>query len=300
MENFGGQALIEGVMMKSATCWTVAVRTPSGNIELKKENTKEMPPFLKLPIIRGVVALVEALKIGIKAIEFSGSVAFEEEDKKDESPWAFAASIVVALLLAIALFKFLPLYLTTLSASILPMVNENYLVFNLIDGLLRVAFFLLYIFCIGLWGEMRKIYQYHGAEHKAIFTYEAGEPLTVENARKYAPFHPRCGTSFLLIVMVISILVFFLIPQHWSFTEKLFSRLLLVPLIAGVSYEILKMSAKNKDNPFVRIAVMPGLFLQRLTVREPNDAQIEVALKALSEVIAMNKDNKEATLKNVR
>lgn len=300
MENIGGQAVIEGVMMKSATGWTVAVRSPDGNIEIKKENTKAMPSLLKLPVIRGVVALVEALKIGIKAIEFSGSVAFEEEDKKKESPWAFAASIVVAILLAIALFKFLPLYLTTLSATMMPMVNESYLLFNLIDGLLRVAFFLLYIFCIGLWGEMRKIYQYHGAEHKAIFTYEAGEALNVENARKYAPYHPRCGTSFLLIVMVISMIIFFLIPQHWSFSEKLFSRLLLVPVIAGVSYEILKLSAKNKDNPFVKFAVLPGLLLQRLTVREPNDAQIEVALKALTEVIAMNQNNKVETLGNVR
>ncbi|HIJ60198.1 MAG TPA: DUF1385 domain-containing protein [Nitrospirae bacterium] len=300
MENIGGQAVIEGVMMKSATGWTVAVRAPDGNIEIKKENTKAIPNFLKFPIIRGVVALFEALKIGIKAIEFSGSVAFVEEDKKGESPFAFAISIAIAILLAIAIFKFLPLYLTTLTASIMPMINKNYLVFNLIDGLLRVSFFLLYIFAIGLWGEMKKIYQYHGAEHKAIFAYEAGEALTIENARKYAPYHPRCGTSFLLIVMVISILIFFLIPQHWSFTEKLFSRLLLVPLIAGVSYEILKLSAKNKENPLVRFVVLPGLCLQRLTVREPNDSQIEVALKALTEVIAMNKDDKEKTLNNVR
>jgi uncharacterized protein YqhQ len=294
MENIGGQAVIEGVMMKSPTGWTVAVRSPEGVIEVKKETTKSLPKFLRLPIIRGVVALFQALRIGIKAIEFSGTVAFEEEKDKPDNPWVFAGSIAVALILAIALFKFLPLYIATLVGSIFTVVSESPMLFNLIDGILRAVFFLVYVFAIGLWGEMRRVYQYHGAEHKAIFTYEAGEALTIENARKYKPYHPRCGTSFLLIVMFVSIFVFFLIPQDWSFTEKLVSRLMLVPLIAGISYEVLKLSAKKKDNSLVRLVVLPGLFLQRLTVREPEDPQIEVALKALTEVLCMSKDNTEA------
>lgn len=298
MENIGGQAVIEGVMMKSPTGWTVAVRSPEGGIEIKKENTKVLPKFLRLPVIRGVVALFQALRIGIKAIEFSGSVAFEEEKDKPNNPWVFGLSLITALILALALFKFMPLYLATLAAAYIPAVNESSMTFNLVDGLIRALFFLIYVFAIGLWGEMRRVYQYHGAEHKAIFTYEAGEALTVENAKKHKPYHPRCGTSFLLIVMFISIMVFFIIPKDWTFTEKLLSRILLVPLIAGLSYEVLKLSAKNKDNALVKLAVIPGLILQRLTVREPEDAQIEVALKALKEVLVMNQDNE--VLPNVR
>lgn len=299
MENIGGQAVIEGVMMKSKSCWTVAVRTPEGNIEIKKEYTKNLPKLLTLPIIRGIVALFQALYIGIKAIEFSGSVALEEKDKTSTSPFMFAISIVLAIIIAIALFKFLPLYVTTLSSSIIPAVNESSMLFNLIDGICRVGIFILYIVMIGFWSEMKRIYQYHGAEHKVIFAYEAGEPLTVENAKKYMPYHPRCGTSFLMIVMVVSILIFFLIPQQWSFMEKLLSRIVLIPLIAGISYEALKLSAKMKDHFLVNIAILPGLLLQRLTVREPDDSQIEVALKALNEVLVAKKENEEALI-NVR
>lgn len=298
MENIGGQAVIEGVMMKSPYGWTVAVRSKDGSIQLKKEITKNLPKILKLPIIRGVVALVVALRIGIRAIEFSGNVAFEEEKDNSNETWLFALSLVSAVLLALALFKFLPLYITTALSTLMPMVQESPLLFNLIDGLLRTAFFLIYVFAIGLWGEMRKIYQYHGAEHKVIFAYEAGDKLTVENAKKYRPYHPRCGTSFLLIVMLISMMVFFLIPQDWSFTEKLLSRIILIPLIAGVSYEVLKLSARYHDRGPWSILTLPGLWLQRLTVREPDDRQIEVALKALTEVLTIN--NHQEAIGNVR
>lgn len=294
MENIGGQAVIEGVMMKSLYGWTVAVRSKDGSIHLKKEITKNLPKILKLPIIRGVVALVVALRIGIRAIEFSGNVAFEEEKDDSNETWLFALSLVAAVLLALALFKFLPLYITTVLSTLMPIVQESPLLFNLIDGVLRTAFFLIYLFAIGLWGEMRKIYQYHGAEHKVIFAYEAGEKLTVENAKKYRPYHPRCGTSFLLIVMLISMMVFFLIPQDWSFTGKLLSRIILIPLIAGLSYEVLKLSARYHNKGLWGIMTLPGLWLQRLTVREPDDRQIEVALKALTEVLTIN-NHQEAT-----
>jgi len=250
-----------------------------------------MPAFLKLPLIRGVVALFHALMIGVKAIEFSGSVAYQEQEgDKPISPWGMGLSIGFAIILAIVLFKFLPLFLTTLIGNMVKEVSSNSLLFNFTDGILRVGIFLFYIFIIGLWKEMKRIYQYHGAEHKVIYAYEAGEELTVENAKKYKPYHPRCGTSFLLIVMVISIMVFLLIPKEWSFVDKLMSRIVLIPVIAGLSYEVLRFSARVKNNPMIGFIVLPGLLLQRMTVREPDESQIEVALAAMNEVLKIDRD----------
>ncbi|WP_333654650.1 DUF1385 domain-containing protein [Dissulfurispira sp.] len=291
MKNIGGQAVIEGVMMKSPAGWSVAVRDAKGEINLKMVRTKKMPALFKLPLIRGVVGLFHALMIGVKAIEFSGSVAYQEQEgDKPISPWGLGLSIGLAIILAIALFKFLPLFLTTLIGNVVKGVSNSSLFFNLIDGVLRVGIFLFYIFVIGLWKEMRRVYQYHGAEHKVIYAYEAGEDLTVENAKKYKPYHPRCGTSFLLIVMVISIMVFLLIPKEWSFVDKLISRIILIPVIAGLSYEVLRFSAKRKNNPVVGLMVFPGLLLQRMTVREPDESQIEVALAAMNEVLKIDRD----------
>jgi uncharacterized protein YqhQ len=291
MKNIGGQAVIEGVMMKSPAGWSVAARDPKGGINLKTVRTKKMPAFLKLPLIRGVVALFHALMIGVKAIEFSGSVAYQEQEgDKPISPWGMGLSIGFAIILAIVLFKFLPLFLTTLIGNMVKEVSSNSLLFNFTDGILRVGIFLFYIFIIGLWKEMKRIYQYHGAEHKVIYAYEAGEELTVENAKKYKPYHPRCGTSFLLIVMVISIMVFLLIPKEWSFVDKLMSRIVLIPVIAGLSYEVLRFSARVKNNPMIGFIVLPGLLLQRMTVREPDESQIEVALAAMNEVLKIDRD----------
>lgn len=294
MQNIGGQAVIEGVMMKSKSGWSVAVRGPKGDISFKTVKSRNMPKILQLPIIRGVAALFHALIIGVKAIEFSGSVAYQEDnDEKPVGSWTIGFSILAAIFLAMFLFKFLPLYITTLLSDANQGISQSSFLFNFIDGILRVGIFLLYIFSIGLWKEMRRIYEYHGAEHKVIYAFEAGEPLTVENARKYKPYHTRCGTSFLLIVMVLSIIVFMGIPKEWTFAEKLLSRLLLVPFIAGISYEFLKLSAKLHDNPIFRLAVLPGLLLQRMTVREPDDSQIEVAIAAVKEVLTLEPDLKE-------
>lgn len=293
-KNIGGQAVIEGVMMKSPKGWSVAVRGPKGDISLKTVTSKPQSKISKLPIIRGVIALFQALSIGVRAIEFSGSIAYDEDKDEVASPWALGISMTAAIILAIGLFKLLPLYVTTLISGISQDVSRSSFLFNLIDGLLRVGIFLLYIFAVGLWKEMRRVYEYHGAEHKVIYTYEAGEELTVENARKYKPYHPRCGTSFLLIVMALSIMVFMTIPQQWTFTEKLLSRLLLVPFIAGISYEALRFSAKMKDNPLIKMAIMPGLLLQRMTVREPDDSQIEVAIAAVKEVLKLDAPSAEA------
>jgi uncharacterized protein YqhQ len=286
MKNIGGQAVIEGVMMKSPVGWSVAVRGPKGDISIKREKTGQLAGFLKLPVLRGAVALFQALHIGIRALEFSGNVAYQEDSKdKPLSPWSLGISIAVAIVLAVALFIMLPLLLTKVTGNFLHDVARSSLLFNAVDGAIRVVIFLFYVFAIGLWEETRRVYEYHGAEHKVIYAYEAGESLTVENARKYKPYHPRCGTSFLLIVMVISILIFSFIPQQWSFIGKAASRLIFIPLIAGISYEMLKFSAKMKNNPIIGLMVMPGLLLQRMTVREPDESQIEVALAAMQDVL---------------
>jgi uncharacterized protein YqhQ len=288
MKNIGGQAVIEGVMMKSPRAWTVAVRDPQGEIQVKRETLGRAPRFLRLPLMRGVSALYYALCLGIRALDFSARTAYEEhKQEKPMSNAAMAATLGFALLLGAGLFLLLPLYATKLIGMAFPRVAESSLWFNLVDGVLRVAVFLLYIVAIGLWKEMRRIFEYHGAEHKVIHAYEAGRLLSVESVRDLSPLHPRCGTSFLLIVMVTSILVFSFVPQGWPFLYKFLSRFVLIPLVAGLSYEFLKFTASAGHNPAVRFMVVPGLMLQRLTTREPDDMQIQVAIKALTEVVAL-------------
>lgn len=293
MKTVGGQAVIEGVMMKSPEGWSVAVRDPKGEINFKSVRSPRPGHLAKTPFVRGAVALGQAFVIGIKAIEFSGKVAYQEENEKPLTTWSIGLSIGAALLVAIALFKFLPLLVATFAGEFFGGAANSPLVFNIIDGVTRVLIFLLYIYAIGFWKEMKRVFQYHGAEHKVIYAYEAGEDFTVANARKYEPFHPRCGTSFLLIVMIISIVTFMFIPQAWTFAEKLLARIVLLPLLAGVSYEVLKLSAKLKDNAVMGIIILPGLLLQRMTAKEPDDSQIEVAIAALKEVLKMEEPVKE-------
>jgi uncharacterized protein YqhQ len=290
-KSIGGQAVIEGVMMKSPKNWTVAVRDQKGSIHLKKEKLTEIPGFLKLPVLRGVVALFHALMLGIKAIEFSASKAYEEETEESLSKFSIAVTISVSILIGIGLFILLPLYATKLAGFVFEGIAKNSLLFNLTDGLLRVLVFLVYVVMIGLWKEMARIFMYHGAEHKVIHAYEEGKDLTLANVRDNSPLHPRCGTSFLMIVMVFSILVFSFIPQHWPFLFKFLSRIVLIPLIAGSSFEFLKFSSKWSHNPLMHLLIYPGLLLQRLTTREPDDAQLEVALSALREVLKLEEEN---------
>jgi uncharacterized protein YqhQ len=240
--------------------------------------------------VRGIIALGQALAIGIKAIEFSASKSCEEEEKP-LTPFAISLTIGTALLLGIGLFILLPLYATKLLGIIFSSVSTNSFMFNLVDGVFRILIFLAYILIIGLWNEMRRIFEYHGAEHKVIHAYEEGKELTVQNIRDYSPLHPRCGTSFLLIVMVISIFTFSFIPQAWPFTYKFLSRVILIPVIAGVSFEALKLSSKLKNNPFMSMMIFPGLMLQKLTTREPDDAQIEVAIRAIEEAISIEEQD---------
>lgn len=281
MKTVGGQAVIEGVMMKSRNGWAVAVRDKQGVIHLKKEPLAKMPYLFKLPVVRGFIALFHALSLGIRALEYSAGKAYEGTDEKPLTKSAMAITIASSIGLGIGLFILLPLYATKLIGMALSAVAEQSLLFNLVDGLVRVVVFLLYILVIGLWSEMRRVFEYHGAEHKVIHAFEEGRELTPQSAKQYSPLHPRCGTSFLLIVMVMSILVFSFVPQSWHFIYKFLSRLVLIPLIAGLSFELLKLSAKMSENPIIRLMIYPGLMLQRLTTREPDESQLEVAIAAL-------------------
>lgn len=287
MKQIGGQAVIEGVMMKSGKGWTVAVRDPRGEVHVKREPLNEPPRLWRLPVMRGITALYYALSLGIRALEFSAQKAYDEGEEKPMKRVTLALTIVVGVLMGIGLFILLPLYATKLIGLVLPSVARKSLQFNLVDGVIRVGVFLLYVFLMGLWGEMRRIFEYHGAEHKVIHAYEAGRKLLVEDIKDMSPLHPRCGTSFLLIVMLTSIVVFSVIPQSWVFLYKFLARIVLIPAIAGLSYEALRLSAKIKDNTLANLLVLPGLLLQRLTTREPDDSQIQVAITALSEVLAL-------------
>lgn len=297
----GGQAVIEGVMMKAPEGWSVAVRDSEGNIRTKKEELKKIRPLWKLPLLRGIVILCQTLRLGLKALEFSANVAGESfqkkpletdpESRKKKNPisdFSMALTIVSAFLIAIGLFLFLPVYLTKLTGHIFKPVSENQFLFNLVDGIIRIIVFLFYIAIVGLWKDMRRIFEYHGAEHKVIHAYEKGRPLEIKEIKAFSPQHPRCGTSFLMIVMLISILVFSFIPEDFNLFEKFISRLILIPVIAGLSYEILKLSARYSDNILVKIFVMPGIFLQRLTTREPDQSQIEVAIVALKDALSFS------------
>lgn len=288
----GGQAVIEGVMMRAPKVMTIAVRRPDGEIIVRKDAVdllSERFPLLKKPILRGVVALAQSMVLGIKALNFSAEQALPEEEKKktgEMSSLLIGATLVGSFGLGIGLFFFLPLYLTKLLGGPFDIVDKSSIVFNAVDGVIRIVFFLAYIWGITFMKDIRRVFEYHGAEHKVIYAHEAGEELTVENVRKYSTLHPRCGTSFLLIVMLMAILVFSMIPQDWSFLYKALSRLVLLPIIAGLSYEAIKFSAKKKDSALVAAMIAPGLWLQKITTRPPSDDQLEVAIRAMQEALA--------------
>ncbi len=295
--NIGGQAVIEGVMMRAPRSMAIAVRRPNGEIVVKRDRVvplAERFPLLKLPVIRGAVALFSSLLIGLKALSFSANEAAAEGEEKEEiSALAMGGTMAVALLFGILLFFILPLYLAKL---LVPVIGDSNLIFNLVDGVIRVLVFLLYIYSISRMNDIQRVFQYHGAEHKSIFAFEAGDELTVENVKGYSRLHPRCGTSFLLIVMLVSILVFSLIPKAWPFYLKAGSRVVLLPLIAGISYECLKWSAKHERSRLVRLLIAPGLALQRLTTREPDDGQLEVAIRSMEEALEENAGHKDDRL----
>jgi uncharacterized protein YqhQ len=296
----GGQALIEGVMMRSPGAYGVAVRRPDGSIAFlrgKVTGLAKRYPFLKLPVLRGVAVLFQSLALGIRALNFSAEQAMAEEDKgaapapapalekQKKSNWAVAGSMSIGLIFGAVVFLLLPLWLTQLAERHLFGGQLSSLGFNLVDGALRGLFFLGYILAISRMKDIHRVFQYHGAEHKVVFNYEARLPLTVENARAQSRLHPRCGTSFLLFVLLVSILVFAFIPKTAPLLVKFGGRLLLVPAIAGLSYEVLRFTAKHRAAPLFALLVAPGLALQRITTQEPTDDMLEVAIAALEEAL---------------
>ncbi|WP_407306212.1 DUF1385 domain-containing protein [Desulfosporosinus sp. SB140] len=282
---YGGQAVIEGVMMRGPHESAIAVRLPNGEIEVTcvKIHPWATKSIFKLPLIRGFVALVDSLVVGTRALTFSANRSMgEEEGEKDEELgfWELALTIGLAFGMGLLLFVGLP----TGIAHLLQGKVTGTLWQNLLEGAIRLAVFFIYIVIISRLKDIQRVFQYHGAEHKAIFTYEAGKELTVENARPFPRLHPRCGTSFLLIVVVVSIFVFAFVGLH-PLWWRILSRMLLMPLVAGIAYEILKFSARHLESPWFHWLIVPGLLLQKLTTREPDDAQLEVALAALKGVL---------------
>ncbi len=288
--SYGGQAVLEGVMMRSASNWAVAVRTQEGDItEIVHEITSPMSrrKLWRLPIIRGVIALGESLAIGFRALAISANVATQETDENGEIKTVITRgqiifSFAIAIVFALSIFKVGPLLLT----SWLPI--DSTATFVVIEGLIRVAVLIAYILLISLLPDLRRVFQYHGAEHKTIHALEHGEELTTANVQKHSLIHPRCGTAFLLYVMVIAIFVFAFVGRpEWYWL--ILSRIALLPLIAGLAYEVIRYAGKNQDKRILMTLLAPGMWLQRLTTRQPTDDQVEVSIRALERVLEREK-----------
>ncbi|TSA50368.1 DUF1385 domain-containing protein [archaeon] len=282
MASVGGQALIEGVMMQNGDRVAVAVRRTNDSAIVVRDlpTSKRLRKLGEIPFVRGLFRLYDMLSLGIRALNMSARIAYPDQEEELTSGWGMLM-VAVAVIIAVGAFVVLPLYIVN---SVPSLRTGNPILFNLVEGAIRIIFFLLYIIAISRMKDIHRVFQYHGAEHKTVYTYEAGEELTVANARKYTTLHPRCGTAFLMIVLVISILIFSLAgnPVLWL---KILSRLLLLPVVAGISYEALRFSGKQYDNHlWVRLLVKPGLWLQLLTTAEPTDDMLEVAIASIKRV----------------
>ncbi len=284
----GGQAVIEGVMMRSPGKVATAVRLPDGTIQVQRRDfvsISRRAKFFGLPIVRGAVVLVESLRIGVQALAFSAEAAVQTPKDTPPSQKRFGTlglgmgfTVAVSFLLGFLIFFYLPLKLTDLTGV------RGGLLFNLIDGAIRLVFFMIYILAVGSWKEMQRVFMYHGAEHKTIHNLESGKDLTPETAQTFSRFHPRCGTSFLFLVVIVSFFVFAFLgrPDTWQARVLRFA---LIPVIAGISFEIIRFAGAHYDKPWVRWMSEPGLKLQRLTTREPSSDMLEVAIAALRAVL---------------
>ncbi len=289
----GGQAVIEGVMMRGKKAYSIVVRKPDGHFVVQKEkinNWYSKIDFFKLPILRGIIALIDNLTLGIKALSFSANQFVKDEEEKESlSTGEILLSFLIAFGVGFLLFFLLPLALTNIIKNYLIDLNSS-LLFNFVDGMLRIIIFIVYIYFISRLEDIQRVFQYHGAEHKAVFNFESGEMLSVENAEKFSRLHPRCGTSFLLLVMMISILVFSFIPRDITIIQKAFFRFGLLPIIVGLSYEFIKISGENAEHPLINILIQPGMLLQKLTTREPTKEQLNVAIAAIKEVLTIENE----------
>ncbi|MFW5990915.1 MAG: DUF1385 domain-containing protein [Candidatus Nanoarchaeia archaeon] len=293
----GGQAVIEGVMMKTPRYYSVAVRNEKGRIvttAARYVSLGEKYPFLKLPFLRGVINLWEMLRLGMKSLGYSAKVAGEEDEELSDT--AVTVTIIFSVFLAIGLFVVLPYFVTHLFGI---SEEKNTIMFNLVDGIIKLLLFVGYVYAISFMKDIRRVFQYHGAEHMAVNTYEAGKELTLNNSLKHGTYHPRCGTSFVVFVLIVMVLVFSFIPMLIKgifpgidslsiFARKLLFfgvRLLFIIPVAGISYELLRLSGKMKDNLFSKIIGFPGRLVQGITTREPEKDQVKVAISALKKVL---------------
>jgi uncharacterized protein YqhQ len=281
---YGGQAVMEGVMMRGQKTMVTAVRRPNGDVALDTQPLSGLYSnrWRRIPLVRGVVVLIETLVLGIKSLLYSANVSLEEE-KAEVSGWFVWLLLLVSLGVAVVLFFMAPLFLANL---IKPYITSA-IVFSLVEGLIRVAIFVIYLWLISLMPDIKRYFAYHGAEHKSINAYEAGVPLEVEAVKSYGTAHRRCGTSFLFVVLVIAIIVFALVGLP-SLGLLVLSRILLVPVIAALGYEVIYFTANHADSAVVRALAAPGLWLQSMTTREPTDDQLEVALAALGRAIEID------------
>jgi uncharacterized protein YqhQ len=290
----GGQAVIEGVMMRAPHSYCVAVRKPSGEIitdEKPLSKVSEKYPAFRFPVLRGVGTLGQALSLGIKALRFSADASLEEADgkggpRKEISAWMLALNLIISLAFFIFLYKLVPLYLTTALGKWFP-ATQGRIAFNLIDGLIRMAIFVGFLFLISRWKDIHRVFEYHGAEHRVVFNFESGRAITVESAQSFPTLHPRCGTSFLLVVMLVSIALYTLLPFD-SFGLRLAGRVLLLPLIAGLSYELIRFAAKHRGGLLATLTA-PGLWLQRITTQPPSNDQVAVAIHALEAAMTLER-----------
>ena len=292
----GGQAVLEGVMMRSPHAWAIACRKPSGEIALHSEpleRLSEKHKWTGWPVIRGVATLGHAMTLGFRALRFSANTALEaiqpeEEGKKkiEISGWMATINIVFSVGFFIFMYKYLPLLAATQIKKVSP-VFSGQIMFNLVDGLIRIGLFLVFIWGVSLFRDIRRVYEYHGAEHKTVYAFENGDPLAVAHVQKYSTFHPRCGTSFLMTVMLISMLVYMVIPVT-TFWARFGIRIALLPVIAGVSYEMIRFAAKHRGS-FFALLTAPGLWLQRVTTKPPSDDQAECAIAALEQAMSLEK-----------
>jgi uncharacterized protein YqhQ len=322
----GGQAVLEGVMMRSPHAWGIAVRKPSGEIVTHSEpleRPSEQHKWMGWPVVRGVMTLGHAMTLGFRALKFSANAALEEisgsdsaghdsnkdgsDSDKDQgkkfeiSGWVAGVNMVFSVAFFIFMYKFVPLLATTELKKVNPVFGQQFL-FNLVDGLIRIAMFLLFVWGVSLWKDIRRVYEYHGAEHKTVFAFENGDPLNTAAVQKYSTYHPRCGTSFLMTVMIISMVVYMFIPVT-TFWARFSERIILLPVIAGISYEIIRFAAKRfaanrsldknssakSSASLFALMTAPGLWLQRITTQPPDDREVECAIVALDAAMALEK-----------
>jgi uncharacterized protein YqhQ len=285
----GGQAVMEGVMMRSPHAWGIAVRKPNGEVVTHSEGLdrlSEKHKWMGWPFVRGVATLGQAMTLGYRALQFSANIALEEEQKDVEptkkkvefSGWLAAANIVLSLAFFIAVYKFIPWYATTYLAKHTAAVN-NHWTMGLVDGVIRIALFLFFIWAVSRMKDIHRVFQFHGAEHKTVFAFESGKPVDIPAAQSFPTWHPRCGTSFLMTVMLISIPIYMFMPKM-NFAQGFALRILMLPVIAGVSYEIIRFAARKRSSLFA-LMTKPGLWLQRITTQPCDDAQVDCAIKAL-------------------